>query len=112
MKKKTSKETSEGPSVQYLMHYFNSPSTISFMLRARVATAQPNMSLADTREFPIPFPPLAEQRRIVSKVDELMTLRDRLEACLTAGEGTRSRLLDALLHEALEPMSREQAAAA
>ena len=41
------------------------------------------------------FPPLAEQHRIVAKVDELMDLCDRLEASLTAGEDARSRLLDA-----------------
>ena len=47
------------------------------------------------------MPPLAEQHRIVAKVDELMELCDQLEASLTAGETTRRRLLDALLHEAL-----------
>ena len=51
--------------------------------------------------LPIPVPPLAEQHRIVAKVDELMELCDQLEASLTAGETTRRRLLDALLHEAL-----------
>ena len=53
--------------------------------------------------LPIPIPPLAEQHRIVAKVDELMALCDRLQASLDAGNATRSRLLDALLHEALEP---------
>jgi len=50
-----------------------------------------------------PLPPLAEQHRIVAKVDELMVLCDRLEASLTSGDDTRRRLLDALLAEALDP---------
>ena len=50
-----------------------------------------------------PLPPLAEQHRIVAKVDELMALCDRLEASLTTGDDTRCRLLGALLIEALEP---------
>ncbi len=53
--------------------------------------------------IPIPLPPLAEQHRIVAKVDELMALCDRLEASLITGDDTRHRLLNALLHEALEP---------
>ena len=49
----------------------------------------------------VPVPPLAEQHRIVAKVDELMALCDRLEANLATGADTRRRLLDALLHEVL-----------
>ena len=51
-----------------------------------------------------PLPPLAEQHRIVAKVDELMALCDRLEASLAIGDDTRCRLLDAMLHETLEPV--------
>ena len=51
--------------------------------------------------LPIPLPPLAEQHRIVAKVDELMALCDELEAHLTTAATTRARLLDAALHEAL-----------
>ena len=50
-------------------------------------------------------PPLAEQHRIVAKVDALMALCDQLEASLTTTATTRSRLLEALLHEALEPVA-------
>ena len=50
---------------------------------------------------PIPLPPLAEQHRIVAKVDELMALCDELEAQLTSAATTRARLLEATLHEAL-----------
>lgn len=52
----------------------------------------------------VALPPLAEQRRIVAKLDELMGLCDRLETCLTTGDRTRQRLLEAILHEALEPV--------
>jgi type I restriction enzyme S subunit len=53
--------------------------------------------LTDVTEFLVPLPPLAEQHRIVAKVDELMALCDALEAGLGAAEATRGRLLEALL---------------
>lgn len=45
-----------------------------------------------------PVPPLAEQGRIVAKVDELMELCDRLEGSLATGDDRRRQLLGALLH--------------
>ena len=52
-----------------------------------------------------------EQHRIVAKVDALMALCDRLEACLTAAAHTSSCLLDTLLDEALEPAAETLEAA-
>jgi len=60
-----------------------------------------NVSRSIIYSLPVPIPPLAEQDRIVAKVDELMALCDRLEASLAASDGQRSRLLDAFLAEAL-----------
>ena len=53
----------------------------------------------------IPFPPLAEQHRIVAKVGELMALCDRLESQLTTTQTESRRLLEAVLHETLEPVA-------
>ncbi|MGC1273802.1 MAG: restriction endonuclease subunit S [Planctomycetaceae bacterium] len=46
-----------------------------------------------------PVCPLTEQRRIVTKVDQLMALVDQLEAQLTASRETAAKLLDALVAE-------------
>jgi len=65
--------------------------------------AQPNISKVKIVGAPFSLPPLAEQHRIVAKVDALTSLCDRLEAALHEADTTRARLLDALIHEALSP---------
>ncbi len=62
-----------------------------------------NVSRAVIYALVIPLPPLAEQQRIVAKVDELMALCDKLETQLTITQTESHRLLEALLHEALAP---------
>jgi type I restriction enzyme S subunit len=61
----------------------------------------PGISREDVDRFVFPLPPLAEQHRIVGKVDELMALCDELEARLTTTATARRQLLEATLHEAL-----------
>ncbi|RUV79070.1 restriction endonuclease, partial [Mesorhizobium sp. M5C.F.Ca.IN.020.14.1.1] len=74
--------------------------------------AYKGLNLGILRDLPIPLPPLAEQHRIVAKVDALLALCDRLEASLSATAGTRRRLLDALLAEALAPAGARELEAA
>jgi len=50
---------------------------------------------------PFPLPPLAEQHRIVEKVDELMALCDELEGRINTNTTNSRQLLEATLHEAL-----------
>ena len=63
--------------------------------------AQKTVPLSGLRRFVILLPPLGEQHRIVARVDGLMALCGRLEAGLTAVDGTRNHLLDSLLHDSL-----------
>jgi type I restriction enzyme S subunit len=60
--------------------------------------AFPSVSRKQIEELAIPLPPLAEQHRIVAKVDELMALCDQLEAAKTEREQSRDRLVAASLH--------------
>jgi len=71
--------------------------------RYQAGTAVPALQQGTLAAIPVALPPLAEQHRIVAKVDALMVLCDRLEAALTTTDTTRARLLEALLHEALDP---------
>jgi len=71
-----------------------------------------SLSVGKIRKIPLPLPPVAEQHRIVAKVDALMALCDRLEASLTATAETRRRLLDTLLAEALAPADDRELEAA
>lgn len=48
--------------------------------------------------MPIGIPPLAEQRRIVAKVDALMALCDDLEARLTTARDLHGQFANAAVH--------------
>jgi len=65
-------------------------------------SAQAGFNKSDLKGIEFPLPPLAEQKRIVAKVDELMAICDQLEKQLESQQKDSRRLLEALLHEALE----------
>jgi type I restriction enzyme S subunit len=71
-----------------------------------------HFAMSDYEKREICIPPLAEQHRIVAKVDELMGLCDQLEASLSAASNVRNHLLQALLAEALAPAVERELAAA
>jgi len=58
----------------------NSPTIARQLLSQITGITRDRVSLEKLRNLAIPLPPLAEQNRIVAKVDELMALCDRLEA--------------------------------
>jgi type I restriction enzyme S subunit len=58
--------------------------------------AQPALNGQKVKNLLIPLPPLAEQKRIVSKVDELMKLCDQLEESLRRAEALAATAVSAL----------------
>lgn len=64
--------------------------------------AQPNISREKIVATVTGLPPLAEQHRIVAKVDELMALCDRLEAQQAEAKAAHAQLVQALLDSLIQ----------
>jgi type I restriction enzyme S subunit len=69
-------------------------------------TSVPAVSQGSLDPIRIGLPPLAEQRRIVAKVEQLMALVDALETQLAASRATAAHLLSALVAELTGTVSR------
>ncbi|MNG16993.1 EcoKI restriction-modification system protein HsdS [compost metagenome] len=57
--------------------------------------------LSDVSEILVPLPPLAEQHRIVAKVDQLMALCDKLKTRLTQARQLNEQLASTLVEQAV-----------
>jgi type I restriction enzyme S subunit len=66
------------------------------------STKQTELATTTVLRYPIPLPPLAEQRRIVAKVDELMALCDELEQRQRETRKLGVQLLDSVVHHILD----------
>ena len=65
--------------LKYLLLFFNSPICFMYMNKDQVDSARANLSMTNIANFLIPLPPLAEQQRIVAKVEELLSIVDNLK---------------------------------
>ncbi|MCB1138611.1 MAG: restriction endonuclease subunit S [Leptospiraceae bacterium] len=69
------------------------------MSKSGMASSQMNISQEKLRKIQIPMPPLAEQKRIVARVDGLMALCDGLEEGLSKSQADGRRLLESVVAE-------------
>lgn len=77
---------------RYLWIVLRSPFMVARVEEDMRGQAYPAINDADFSILPFPLPPLAEQHRLVAKVEELVGLCDRVEAAQTERETTRRRL--------------------
>lgn len=83
---------------RYVLAYLKSPQFLLVGETKMTGTAgQKRLPKDFVESNPFPLPPLAEQHRIVAKVDELTALCDRLEARQADAESAHARLVQALL---------------
>ena len=84
----------------FIFWYLNELSEIRAIETKGVA-GQDNISVTQAHNMRVPLPPLAEQNRIVQKLDELMQYCDELEASIKQSQAQNEKLLQQVLREAL-----------
>jgi type I restriction enzyme S subunit len=88
---------SKSVSIKYVAFLLESDLVLKQAAAIATGIAQKTVPLSGLRRIRVPLPPLAEQRRIVAKIDQLMTLVDRLAEQLEASRETGEELVEALV---------------
>ena len=63
---------------EYICHLLNTQHFLDYAVKEATQTTIKNVSLKAMRMLPVPLPPLAEQKRIVEKLEHLLPLCERL----------------------------------
>ncbi len=87
---------------RYLMYAVKRPDFLAYVNSKSYGMKMPRLGTDDGRLALFPLPPEKEQHRIVAKVDEMMTLCDRLKADLADSRARQTWLATTLLESALK----------
>ena len=84
---------------KYLLIALTEPALLEQALSSAIGSTVKHLRVGDVEELNIPLPPLAEQGRIVEKIDRLMGICDRLEESIESAKGKQTALLNALMSQ-------------
>lgn len=87
----------ENFNMRFVQYYIASPLFLKQVIDSVSGTAYNALTIIKLKKLIFPLPPLAEQHRIVTKVDELMKLCDKLEEEQTNNLKTHHHLVKCLL---------------
>jgi type I restriction enzyme S subunit len=83
--------------IRYLYWLAAAPWFQNAILSAAGGSATPIINKQRWSSIATPLPPLAEQRRIVAKIDQLMSICETLEQQIDAARESQSALLNAMM---------------
>lgn len=90
-----------GLSKRFLLKVILSEPFLAQVRREENRIKMPKLNIPSLSNFLIAVPPLKEQLRIVTKIDELMALCDQLKSRLSDAQTTQLHLADALVEQAI-----------
>jgi type I restriction enzyme S subunit len=85
----------------YLKCILLSSNIQNYIKKNSVGSAMPYISIGKLKNIQVSLPPLPEQKRIITKVNCLMTLCDELEAKLTQSINEREKLMETAVRQVL-----------
>jgi type I restriction enzyme S subunit len=85
---------------QWIYWYLCEQSAINSIVTKGTA-GQDNISVTQSRSLPIALPPLNEQKRIISKVNELFALCDELKARLAAAQTLANQMAEGVVEQVI-----------
>ncbi len=81
----------------HLYYYLKSETFQEILIKKSTGSATPIINKSKWSEIPIPIPPLKEQKRIVEKIDKLMSICDQLEEAIDESEYKQNELLNSVM---------------
>jgi type I restriction enzyme, S subunit len=98
----------EGPNHRWLMYTINSPAFRSAVANLQSGTTRQRISRSNLAILEIPVPPIAEQQRIVSAIEQQFTRLDAGVAALRRAQAKLKRYRAAVLKAAVEGKLTEE----
>jgi type I restriction enzyme S subunit len=86
---------------RYFLSYFRSPVFVRYVESVQMGIAYPAINDGQFFSGLIALPPIAEQHRIVAKVDALMALCDQLKTRITVANQQQQKLADVFVAQAV-----------
>jgi len=86
----------------FVMNWLNSSVVLSHVKGLTTGSASPHLNVGEIRLFPVPLPPLAEQKRIVEEVERRLSVVEELESLVTTNLQRATRLRQSILQKAFE----------
>jgi len=86
---------------KFLMYFLNQPELVAFANAKSTGTHRPRIKWDELSGYPVSFPPLAEQRRIVTAIEEQFSRIDAGGAALLRARRNLQRMRAAVLQAAI-----------
>ena len=97
-------------SPRYLRYYLECPTIATHAANKKQSIGVPDLGMGEIKKYIIAVPPLAEQLRIVNRLDQLVGLCDDLKKTIIQSKECAAQIIEAILKENFSTQEPAQSA--